>query len=123
MKYGMWSAAALMGLTTCVHLFAGTGDIMTPIMNADIHPIVKSTAMVVWHGVTLILALLTLAIAHLARRQNPALFGFAIAIQLGFAALFLFYNLSMFGGVFTLPQWTVFLLAPALMIFARTKAA
>lgn len=123
MNYLMWGAAALMGFTTCVHLFAGTPDVMSPIMGADIDLVTKGTAMVVWHGVSLILLLSTFALAYLARRDNPALFAFAIAIQLGFAALFLFYNLSMFGALFALPQWTVFLLAPALMGAARLKAA
>lgn len=123
MKYVMWSAAALMGLTTCVHLFAGTPEIMSPIMSAGIHPVVKATAMVVWHVVTLLLLLLTFAIAYLASHKNDALFTLTLAIQLSFAGLFLYYGLGTFGGVFTLPQWTVFLLVPVMMGFARFKAA
>lgn len=63
----------------------------------------------------LILAVFTLGIAFLARKKNQSLALFIIAIQTGFSGLFLFYNLTAFGGLFTLLLWTVFLLVPALM--------
>lgn len=122
-KYLLWSATALMALTTGVHLFAGTPEIMEPIVAADLHPVIKATAMVVWHVITLLLALMTFAIAYLARVRNPALSLFIIAIQLSFAGVFLWYNLTMFGGIFMLPQWTVFLLVPVLMGVAQVKDA
>lgn len=122
MEYLMWSAAALTGVTTCIHLFAGTKEIMTPILKAE-HPVaLKAVMMVIWHGVTLILALMTIGIAFVAMHQNIPLALFIIAVQLGFAGLFLYYNLSMIGGLFRLPQWTVFLLVPALMSLALFNA-
>ena len=119
----LWSAAALMGLTTGAHLFAGTPEIMGPILQADLHPVIKTTAMVVWHVATLLLALMTFGIAYLAKRRNAALSLFIILIQLSFAGLFLWYNITVFSGLFALPQWTVFLVVLALMGYAQLKEA
>ncbi|MGB7318437.1 MAG: hypothetical protein WBC85_10780 [Planktotalea sp.] len=124
MKYLMWIAAGLMGLTSAVHLFLGTGDIMSPIMQAEtLDPAIRAIAMVVWHMVSLMLLLSTLAIAYLARTPNQALKWFVISMQVGFTLIFLFYNITHFAALFVLPQWTVFLIVPILMIFARPKAA
>ena len=113
-----------MGLTSAVHLFLGTGDIMTPIMITEtLHPAIRATAMVVWHMVSLMLVLLTLAIAYLALKPNPPLFWFVIALQLGSAMVFLFFNISHFGSFFVMPQWTVFVLCPLLMLAPRLRAA
>ena len=123
MTYLMWGAAALMGLTTAVHIFLGTVDVMTPIMQADtLHPVVQATAMVVWHMISLILLLSTIAIASLVRRPKLALAWFIIASQFGFALIFLFYNITHFGALFVMPQWTVFLLCPIMMLLARPRA-
>lgn len=118
----IWGASALMALTSAVHIFAGTSEIMQPIRAADLHPIVIQTAMVVWHVISLLLILMTLALAYLARQPNAALWAFIIAIQLSFTVVFLYYTLTGFGALFALPQWTVFLLTAALMIAARPKA-
>jgi len=120
----MLGAAALMGLTTAVHLFAGTKDIMTPIMETDLlHPVVRGVAMVVWHMVTLVLALSTLGIAYLSGSQNIALSSFVFALMLGFGLIFLVLNISMFGALFAMPQWTVFLLTATLMGVSVFKSA
>jgi hypothetical protein len=119
----MWGAALLMALTTGVHLFMGTSEIMGPIQVVDLELVIKSTAMVVWHGVTLILVLSTFGIAFLARHKNQNLALFIVAIQFGFVRLFLFYTLTVFGGLFALPQWTVFLLVAALMSASIYKDA
>lgn len=116
----MWGACALMALTTGAHLFGGTGQIMTPIAQTQsLDPAIRSISMVVWHMVTLVLLISTGAIGYLARSDNPALKGFIIASQIGFALIFLFYNIKDFGALFVLPQWTVFVLCPALMILHR----
>lgn len=117
MTYFMWAAAAVMGLTTAVHLFLGTGDIMTPILAAEaIHPVVRGVALVVWHMVTLILAMSTVAMVYLAKQNNQALGLFVMLLQFGFAAIFLWINVAMFGALFTMPQWTAFLLAGLFML-------
>ena len=119
----MWSAAAVLGLTTGVHLFAGTSDIMTPILNAEAIPtVVRGVALVVWHMVSWVLALSACAAIYLAKVQNTALLVFVAALQLGFAVIFLWLNLSMFSALFAMPQWTAFLLAGGLMLAGMFKA-
>lgn len=121
--YLLWIAAALMALTKGVHLFAGTTEIMGPILASDLRPVIRATAMVVWHAITLLLALMTFAIGYLAQFRNPALLIFVIVVQLSFAGVFLWYTLAMLGGLFILPQWTVFLLVPLLMGMSHVKDA
>jgi hypothetical protein len=122
MSYFMWSAAAVMGLTTGVHLLAGTSDIMTPILNAEvIDPVISGVALVVWHMVSLMLALSTIAIIYLARVQNHALLILVASLQLGFALIFLWYNLTLFSALFAMPQWIAFLLAALLMSASHFK--
>ena len=117
MNYFMWGASALMGLTTGVHLFLGTGEIMTPILSSEtLHPVVQSTTLVVWHMVTLVLAVSTVAMAYLAKQPNKALALFIMTLHFGFAAIFLYVTLTMFGALFTLPQWSAFLLDGLLML-------
>lgn len=124
MKYLMLGAAGIMGLTTGVHLFARTRDIMTPIMDAgSLHPVIRSVALVVWHMVTLILALCTIALVYLARSENLALTYFILALQIGFALIFLAINIATFGALFTMPQWTAFAITAALMIASMIKTA
>lgn len=124
MNYFIAGAAALMGLTSAVHIFAGTGEIMSPIVAADVlDPAIRAIAMVVWHMVSLVLVLSTLAIGYLAVRSNSALGSFVVASQFGFALIFLYYNITQFGALFVLPQWTVFVLCPVLMLVPRFKAA
>ena len=112
-----------MGLMIGVHLFAGAPEIMGPILQANLHPVIKATAMVVWHLATLFLALMTFGIANLTKSRNAALSLFIILIQLSFAGLFLWYNITLFSGLFALPQWTIFLIVPALMGYAQLKDA
>ena len=123
MKKTMCTAAVLMGLTTGLHLFGGTSEIMNPILNADIHPVIKGTSMVVWHAITAILALMAVGIFYLARHKNDALAYFIIAIQLAFAGLFIFYNASMLDALFAMPQWTIFLGIAAVMGVSLYKDA
>ena len=122
MNYFMSGAAALMGVTTGVHLLLGTGEIMTPILETEsIHPVIKGTTLVVWHMITLILAMSTGAIFYLAKNANKALAVFVMALQFGFAAIFLSVTLTMFSALFTLPQWSAFFLTGALMCAALLK--
>jgi hypothetical protein len=119
----IWSAAGLMGLTTVVHLFAGTPEIMSPILQANLRPVIRAIAMVVWHVAKLLLALMTFGIAYFTKFRNAGLSLFIILIQLSFAGLFLWYNITLFSVLFALPQWTVFLIVPVLMDYAQLKDA
>jgi len=116
----VWMIAAallLLGLTG-VHVFAGTPEIMHPIRRANLPKVVKAVADVVWHGVTAVLGGLALATFWLAFYPNPALLWTIIGIQLAFAALFVGYGLFYLRTIRHLPQWSAFVIIPALMIWA-----
>lgn len=119
MKKPMVAAAGLMGLTTLVHLFAGGPENYGPLRESALGDVSRSTLSVVWHMVSLVLLLQTLALGELSRRPNPPLWWLTLAGMLGFAALFVGYTLADFGALFALPQWTVFLATAALMIWGR----
>lgn len=119
MRYTMWLATGLMGLTTAIHLFGGTPEILDPVLAADLDPIVQSTSFVVWHGITALLALMTVALGYLAARRCDPLFYAVLAVQLSFAALFFATTLLMHGAVFALPQWTIFFGLAVLMLVAH----
>lgn len=105
-------AAALMLLTTGVHLFAGGPEIMGPILSSDLPASVRAVAEVVWHGISLILFLMALGLAWLARVPNQPLLAFILAVQVGFAALFIGLGLLRLGNLSVMPQWGIFLLVP-----------
>ena len=109
--------AGLMALTTGVHVFAGGPEIMRPIRKADLPREVIATADVVWHGITVILALTAIGLAWLAFNTNPPLLWMLTGVQLGFAALFVGYGLTRLGNLTKMPQWIIFTGVPALTLW------
>ena len=110
-------AAALAALTTLVHVFLGGPEIMPHIRNSDLPKPVRAVSDVVWHGVTVALAVSAVALGWLAFNSNVPLLWAVCAIQLGFACLFLWYGITQLRSIKVLPQWTVFLAVPALALF------
>ena len=116
MNYFMLSAAVVMGVTSAVHIFLGTHEIVAPVMQIDtLHPVIRNVTLVVWHMVTLFLILSATAMFMLVRHANLGLSVFLIALHAGFAAIFLHVNITVFSAIFTLPQRTAFALVAALM--------
>lgn len=115
-------AAGLMLMTLMVHVFAGGSDVHLPLLAETDNPGLAAFVSVLWHFVTLFLAVLCLGLVSLARHPNPALEAAFCALQLGFAALFLFYGTTRLGTVWLMPQWIVFLLVPALTRWGQSKA-
>ncbi|SFK95367.1 hypothetical protein [Shimia haliotis] len=109
-------ASALLGLTTYVHVFLGGPEIHHVIQASSLSGSVRGVAAVLWHAVTVVLIAFALACAVMARHQNRALALLVIGIQLGFAALFVVYGLSLLGTLWVMPQWLIFTLIPAVMM-------
>ncbi len=80
-------------------------------------------AAVLWHAVTVVLAVLAAGLWVLAQRHDPAFEAVLSAIQLGFAALFVFYGLTRLGALAPMPQWIIFLAIPALTRFGQSRKA
>ncbi|WP_270731905.1 hypothetical protein [Shimia sp. Alg240-R146] len=109
MNYWMVAATALLVLTNFVHLFLGGPEIHHVIQQSELAPSVRGVAAVLWHAVTVILAVFAIACAYLATHRNPALAYVMVAVQVGFSALFVYYGLALLGTLWIMPQWTIFL--------------
>jgi hypothetical protein len=108
-------AALLLDL---IHVFPGGREIHRPMVASTLAIHERAVWSIVWHGVTVVLALggIALIAAAVTPEQAMALAALPIAIFLGFAGLFLFYGLTRLGTVRTLPQWVPFLIISGLGI-------
>jgi len=114
-------AAVLMGATFLIHVFAGGPEVHAPMLAALSEPDLGAFASILWHAVTVVLAVLAVGLWGLAERRDPLLEAVLSGIQLGFAGLFLFYGLARLGTVWPMPQWVIFLAIPALTRFGQTR--
>jgi hypothetical protein len=124
MEHGMnWTrlAAALMGLTVLIHVFGGGPEVHDPLQVALSDPFLAAFAAVLWHMVTVALVVLAGGLWVLAKRHDSALEAILSGIQLGFAAVFVFYGLTRLGTVMPMNQWIIFLIIPALTRFGQSR--
>ncbi|RUM26151.1 hypothetical protein EFQ99_07690 [Rhizobium vallis] len=112
-------AAALMGLTLLIHVYAGGSEVYDPLQAALPDEFLAAFAAILWHAVTVVLAVIAGGLWILAQRHDPALEAILSAIQLGLAALFIFYGLTRLGTVIPMPQWIIFLAIPVLTRFGQ----
>jgi len=110
-------AAGLMSMTIFVHVFMGGPEIMKPLRAAVLPPVVRAVMDVVWHGVTVVLICLAAALFWLTWNDNMALLMIVVAIQIGFAGLFICYGVTQLRSLWPMPQWIIFLGVPALTIW------
>lgn len=103
-------AAILSLATTAIHVLAGTPEIMSPLFASDLPPSVKGVVDVMWHQITILLLIGSLA--SLAAALRPAwrlpvalLFGGHFALV---ALLFLALSLLWFSSPWPMPQWVLF---------------
>ena len=115
----MIAAVVLMFVTFLAHVFGGGPEIHAPIQASELSPYLRAISAVIWHAITVVLLVFSVALAGLVKHPNRALERIMIAIQLGFAALFLFYGVRLLGNIIDMPQWIAFLLIPGLMMLAR----
>jgi len=113
------AAAALMGVTLAAHVFAGGPEVNEVIMASELPDVVRMLSAVLWHGVSVTLAVITVALGYLAVVENRALEGAIAVIQIGFAALFLGYGMVGLGNITQMPQWIVFLIIPVMTLMGR----
>jgi len=98
------AAAALMALTFGVHVFAGGPEIHVVIQASELSENLRAISTVLWHAVSVILAVFALAYLWLARNNNKALSIVLGATQLGFATLFLWYGTTLLGTICRCPS-------------------
>lgn len=114
-------AAGLMILTAGIHVFAGGPEYhdayQTILPNAHL----ASMAAVLWHAVTVNLIVFAVAFFWLMRHPSAPLAIALTVVQLGWAALFLFYGLTMLGSPWPMPQWAIFVAIPLLTLYGMRQ--
>lgn len=83
----------------------------------------RAISAVIWHFVSLILALQSVGFFAVARGDNAQLGWFLIAIQFGTAALFIYCGVMMLGTLWIMPQWVIFAALGALGLWGMKKGA
>jgi hypothetical protein len=121
-------AAGLMAATFVLHVFGGGPEIHQPIQASSLALPLRAISAVLWHGISVLLAIQAVALVWLARHPNRDMAVLLAAVQIGFAGLFLYYGQTMLGTVWQLGQWTIFLALAALILWgarlhAPTRAA
>jgi hypothetical protein len=125
MSKTLFAAGCLSLFTTAVHVFLGGPEIHEPLLASDASELVRAVGSVVWHAITAILFLNSLALFHAAR--NPIVarpLAALICVQyVAFTVLFIGYGLARFGSVFVMPQWTGFLVMSLLALWSMTHSS
>ena len=105
-------------LTLFAHIFGGGPEIHVPVLESDLPLELKAILSVIWHAVTAVLVINSVALFLAARSKSVAkmLVLFVSSQYLLFAALFVFYGITHLGTLLPMPQWSVFLLMPALAL-------
>lgn len=122
MRYPTLAAAILMAATTGLHVIGGGPEFHAPIQASLLDLPLRAISAVLWHMVTVLLAIQTVALLWMAGHPNGAMATLLVAIQIGFAGLFVFYSQTMLGTVWQLGQWTIFLALAALIAWGQTSA-
>ncbi len=96
---------------------------MTPVLASELTLYLKAIMLVIWHAITIILIVNSLALAYAAIKpdQRQALVTIISAQYVLWGALFVYYGLSMLGSLWPMPQWIAFFLIPALAIFGLMR--
>ncbi|UZD90444.1 hypothetical protein [Cognatishimia activa] len=117
------AASALTVVTLSVHVFAGGPEIHVPIQASELSEYLRAVSAVLWHAVSVVIAGFALAYLWAAKHDTPAMIWQMIAIQLGFAALFLWYGATLLGTIWQMPQWIIFLLIPLVSIVGLRRGS
>jgi hypothetical protein len=123
MQYPTLAASGLMAATVGLHVIGGGAEFHVPIQASALNLPLRAVSAVLWHAVTILLAIEAVALFWLARHPNGAMAVLLAAIQIGFAGLFLYYGQTMLGTVWHLGQWTIFLVLAALIVWGQAQGA
>ncbi|MDQ7070889.1 MAG: hypothetical protein Q9M48_09165 [Rhodobacterales bacterium] len=115
MNRWMAAAAGLMALTLVAHVFGGGPEVIDVVMASPLPDVVRMLSAVVWHGITVMLAVSVVGLGYLARHENRGLAMMIAGVQIGFVGLFLGYGIFGLGNISEMPQWSVFLAMPIMM--------
>jgi hypothetical protein len=111
--------SVLMALTLGLHLFGGGPQYADPFWQILPDGDLRVMGWVLWHAVSVALAVLALAYLWMARRPSFDLLLFTSLLQLGWAALFLTGGVVWLGSLWIQPQWVLFTAFPLLAHLAH----
>jgi hypothetical protein len=117
-------AALAAFVTFLLHLIAGGRTVAAPLLRAsDLPRVAKLTMYYCWHIVSLLLFLLSAALAYASLRepQNTALLLLCLALVLGCAVWSLALAVGTRSRLWHLPQWTLFLAIGAPIAWHLTR--
>ncbi len=116
-------AAVISTITIGLHVYGGGEEVHQPILDANLTTILKAYTSILWHAVTVVLAINSAGLILLAFKpiQFKSL-GVLISLQyFAFAGLFIFYGISKLGTLFLMPQWIIFISLAALILFGTRR--
>ncbi|MCF6344735.1 MAG: hypothetical protein L3J15_08730 [Devosiaceae bacterium] len=118
-------AAIISFLTIGLHVFGGGPEIMDPINDSELSAYLKAITFVIWHAVTTILLINSLALLHAALKEKyrKPIIIITSAQYLLWAGLFIFYGITRLNDLLPMPQWIIFSTIPVLAIigFLRSR--
>lgn len=117
-NYLAFVAALLMAVTSAAHLFGGEFDVHRPLLALTKTPEEALYVSVLWHGVSVMLILSTIAAAYGVRHHAAATLWLAGVQTCALGLVFIYYGALRAGSLFTAPQWTILLMAGALACLA-----
>ncbi len=121
----IWLASAgVASLLTCgIHVVMGEREIHVPMLDSKMHPTIIPVWTVVWHMVSVLLAMN--GIWLLLAASDPALAlayaSLPIATSVATAGLFLFYGIKRLGNIWMNPQWVLFVAIAGLGLIGLTR--
>ena len=121
MRYPTLAAAILTAATFALHVWGGGPEFNQPLQASALPAELRAVSGVLWHAVSLELAVFAAALVWLARNPHLPMSVMLAAIQLGFAGLFLWYGHALLDSIWVLPQWTIFLTLTALILWGSRE--
>lgn len=110
-------SAVICGLTVALHVFGGGPAFPDVILASGLDEIQSSMYLVLWHAVTLLLGVATLAYATAAMRpEHRSAVLFMNLVFVAIAVLFLIVGISRLGTIWIFPQWVIFFTIVALSL-------
>lgn len=108
-------------LIFAAHTFMGTFEILVPMREAGMDPLLNSFVAVIWHLISVALAGFALLHIWLWRRPEQMVAWALVATYAGFVGVFLYYGISDLGTVWLMPQWLFFVICGGLLLVPLLK--
>lgn len=118
-------AAIVMALTFGLHLIGGEISVHRPLLAGGGTAEMALYISVLWHGISALLALNTLALAFAALKasQHGPMLWLVGGQTLAVGLLFILYGLIRTGGLWTAPQWIILVPLGLLTIWAAIRTS